>query len=34
MKKIIEDIYNDFINSGYAPADIKQLISQYIFGSE
>ena len=30
----IEDIYNDFINSGYAPADIKQLISQYIFGSE
>lgn len=30
----IEDIYNDFINSGYAPAEIKQLISQYIFGSE
>ena len=30
----IQDIYNDFINSGYAPADIKQLISQYVFGSE
>lgn len=30
----IKDIYDSYINSGYAPSDIKQLISQYIFGSE
>lgn len=30
----ISDIYNDYLNSGYASGDIKQLISQYIFGSE
>lgn len=30
----IKDIYDSYINSGYAPNEIKELISQYVFGSE
>ena len=30
----ISDTYNSFINDGWSVSDTKQLISQYIFGSE
>lgn len=30
----ISNIYNKFINDGWSVSDTKQLISQYIFGSE
>lgn len=31
---VISETYNSFINSGWSVSDTKQLISQYIFGSE